>query len=152
MSNRGRFLRAAIFLPLAGPVLGYPMLAAFEFAPPLGLVGLFLVGSAQYAWTSYLPLAIGVLVWARGRGDEQLESAARVLPLVYAPVAGVHEALSYARPWFSGSWWADFATGVALGLVFGYAYVLIALLVAERFDESNSVQSPRAGESSRAGT
>ena len=152
MSSRGRYFRLALFAPLAGPVLGVPFLAIIDYAPSLSVVGLLLIGSGAYAWSSYLVLAVAVLVWAHGRDDEQMERAARFLPLVYAPLAGLQEALDVGGSTWSDFAWPDFFFVAGLATCFGYAYAFVILLGSERFATDAPERTDRVSNSVRAGT
>lgn len=116
------YYRWALLLPLALPALAMTALLT-EYRPMLLF---WLGGSLVFAGVPYLLFAIGFLLWSRGRAAEELRRAVWMAPLVFALVlAGCGVVYVFATGGGGGQAWSGLQPLPGIGVVFGYAYVLL---------------------------
>jgi hypothetical protein len=125
-----RYYRWALLLPLLLPAITLP-LTWWEVRLPDGIavVVLVLFWSLLIGGIPYVLFAAGFLWWSRGRSDQEVRHAILLSPMIYAGVlmACTGAFLAVDTP----SFWNhvdDMGTMGMLGVLFGYAYVIIAEL------------------------
>jgi hypothetical protein len=119
------YYRWAMAMPVVLPLLATGVLMVSPRDGDLGIILFYLFGSLVIGGGPYLLFAAGFLLWTRGRSDGEIRRVVLLSPLVFTGVMTVCLALFVAVD--SGSANGDFlGASTAFGVVFGYAYVLLA--------------------------
>lgn len=121
------YYRCALLLPLAVPALvSIPPLLGQRVPPDLGGVVLLLYWSLLIGGVPYVLFAGGFLLWARGRSAREVRTAILLSPLVYALVLMVCLVGFLVVDGTLGRSASQVGMLGAFGVLFGYAYVILA--------------------------
>lgn len=122
------YYRAALLLPLAVPAILSLGLLVEDKPGLLAGIMFYLFGSLLFGGIPYVLFAVGFLWWMRERTTREVQTAIRIAPLVYAIVLMfclfVFLVVDGTLGRSADTIWAMGGFGV----VFGYAYVLLAEL------------------------
>ncbi|HVH11973.1 MAG TPA: hypothetical protein VM759_02920 [Longimicrobium sp.] len=122
------YYRAALLLPLAVPAF-FSLGLLVEHKPAL-LDGImfYLYGSLLFGGIPYVLFAAGFLRWMRGRTAREVRTAILIAPVVYAVVLMLCLLVFLLVDGTLGQNWNTIWSMGGFGVVFGYAYVLLAEL------------------------
>jgi FtsH-binding integral membrane protein len=120
------YYRWALLLPIVLPLVAYGVIL---LAPRQGDAALyFLYASLWIGGAPYVLFATALLVWSRGRADEEMRRAILLSPIVFTALLMVCLTLFLLVDARLGSNLDFLAVSAGFGLAFGYGYVALAEL------------------------
>lgn len=122
------YYRAALLLPLAVPALFSLGLLVEDKPALLGGIMFYLYGSLLFGGIPYVLFAVGFLRWMRGRTTREVRAAILLAPVIYAVLLMLCLFVFLIVDSTLGQNWNTIWSMGGFGVVFGYAYVLLAEL------------------------
>ncbi len=130
--TRLTYFRSAIALPVVLPIIFVGLMLIPGINSAFAALGLLFGGSLVYGGPAYVVFAALALLYLRRRDAAAAQRLALLAPMLVSPFIG---ATLYVWSGAAGGWdnraWLreEFVSGLTLGLLFGYAYVALVLLI-----------------------
>jgi hypothetical protein len=122
------YYRLSLLLPVVLPILASPLLMTGEKG--LGSVAIWLIMGSVIGAVAYIPTAVFLVVWMRGKTEREQRRALWCAPLLMAPlmcICYLLYALGSAGPRGSvDADWGEMAFYGGFVILFGYGYVALA--------------------------
>ncbi len=127
---RPTFYRLGLIFPYVFPLLALPLWNVLDALP--GFLTSFLGFSflSAFVWAiPYLPIAIALLVWSRGRSPERIKGGFLLAPILLAAAVAIFSLLFSSLFSEAGDRLASIGALAGLTLLVGYAFIALWLVL-----------------------